>query len=334
MTYKIVSRAGIIQYKGDAFSRINAQFVEAHLQTEDDIIKYAHDADAVIAGPWEPYSRRVIEALSKCKVISRSGIGYNNIDINAATEYGIPVAYVPDAMISEVSDHTMALILSFTRKLIPLIRAVTDGAWQPGGREIIRLITPLYSLGEQTLGLVGLGRIGTAVCKKAKAFGMRLIVHDPYIPLVVIEELGAESVNFDKLLAESDYISIHAPLTDETRQLFGLEQFKKMKPTAYIINTSRGELIDKEALVNALSSVYLAGAGLDVTDPEPLEPNDPLLKMENVIITAHTAFYSERSMSELSRRSVDAVLSVLNGQWPRDLVNPSVKESANCRLMK
>ena len=331
MKYKIVAKTGLVSDKEKDFSAIDAQLIEAALTSEDEIIKEASDADAVIVGAVEPYSKRVIEALTKCRVISRQGIGCNNIDLIAATEQGIPVAYVPDASTVEVSDHAMALILCFSRKLFTISQAVKEGVWQPG--KVMRtLVSPLYRLSEHTLGLVGLGRIGKAVCEKAKTFGMRTIIYDPYISEVVVKGLGAEPVDFDTLVAESDYISLHAPLTEETRHLFGLEQFKKMKPTAYIINTARGGLIDEEALITALTEGYLAGAGLDVTEPEPPRPDNPLIKMENVIITGHTAFYSERSISELSRCAGEAVIAALTGQWPAQLANPEVKDRANCRL--
>ena len=332
MTYKVVARAGLIRDKGASLSKIGAQLVEALLLSEDDIIREAYDADAVMAGANDAYSKRVIEALSKCKVISRFGVGYSNIDLAAATEQGIPVAYVPDASITEVSDHAIALLLSFSRKLFPICKAVREGAWQPGKTIIPTIIRPIRRLSEQTLGLVGLGRIGSTVCRKARALVMRTIVYDPYLSQEAAEALGAEKVNFERLLAESDYISLHAPLTLETRHIFGLEQFKKMKPTAYIINTARGGLIDEAALIAAVSGGYIAGAGLDVTDPEPPRPDNPLINMENVIMTAHTSYYSERSASELARCAAEAVIAALTGQWPSHIANPEVKDRTNCRL--
>lgn len=330
MKYRVITRSGIIHYRGDALSRIDAQLFDAPLLTEDEIIQFAADADAVIAGPYEPYTRRVIIALKKCRLIMRAGIGYNNIDVAAATESGIPVFYIPDAMTKEVSDHTIALVLCFSRKIIEINAAAKKGAWQRG--EIKKLIKPLHSLSQQTLGLFGLGRIGTAVCSKAKALDMRVIVYDPYVSSSVIEQLGAEPVEFDRLLAESDYLSLHTPLTGETKHSFGLDQFRKMKPTSILINTARGALIKEDELVEALSKGYIGGVGLDVTDPEPPVLNSPFMKMENVILTGHTAFYSERSLAELTDRSIDAVVTALKGEWPANLVNPEVKKSPICRL--
>ena len=331
MKYKVVSLLGIVSDKAEVLSTIDAQLIEASLKSEYDIIKEAGDADAVVVGSIEPYTKKAIEALKKCKIISRQGIGYNNIDVVAATEQGIPVSYVPDASTAEVSDHAMALILSFSRKLISVNQAAKEGTWQ-SGRGLGALVHPLHRLNEQTLGLIGLGRIGKAISQKAKAFGLKILVHDPYVTEATARELGIEPVDLEKLLSESDYISIHAPLTEETRHLFKLEQFRKMKPSAYIINTSRGGLIDEQALITALSKGYIAGAGLDVTDPEPPHPDNPLLKLKNTIITAHSAFYSERSAEELRQCAIQAVLDALTGKWPVQLANPEVKDRPNCRL--
>jgi D-3-phosphoglycerate dehydrogenase len=191
----------------------------------------------------------------------------------------------------------------------------------------------MFRLSEQTVGVVGAGRIGGAFVHKAKAFGMRVMVYDPYLPAESIEKMGVESVDFDCLLRESDFISLHTPVTDETRHIFGLEEFKKMKPTSYIINTGRGELINEKALLTALSNGYIAGAGLDVVTPEPPSPDNPLIKLDNVIVTAHSAFYSESSLREMRQRTVQAVVTALRGEWPPHLANPQVKERSNRRIL-
>lgn len=332
MNYKIVARAGMVGDAGASLAKIDGQLVESLLVSEEDIIRDAGDADAVIVGPTEPYTRQVIEALTKCKVISRSGIGCNNIDLLAATKVGIPVAYVPDASTVEVSDHALALLLSLSRRIIPINKLAKDGTWQPGKTVIPSVMKPIRRLSEQTLGLYGLGRIGSSVCKKARGFGLKVLTYDPFVSDAVAIEKGAEKVDFEELLIRSDYISLHAPLTRETAQVFGLDQFKKMKPTAYIINTARGGLINEPDLVTAIKDGLIAGAGLDVTDPEPPKQDNPLLELESVIITAHTSFYSERSVSELSQNAVEAVVAALQGQWPRNIINPDVKNRANCRL--
>jgi len=332
MSFKVVSGVGGGPDYEAELSQVDAQLVLASIWTEDDLIKNAGDADAVMVGTIEPYTRRVIEAMTKCRVISRLGVGYDNIDLEAATEQGIAVAYVPDASIIEVSDHAVALLLALSRKLIPVDRAAKNGLWQVGKLEIFVMRMPMFRLSEQTIGVVGAGRIGSVFVRKARAFVARVIVYDPYLSAETVEKMGAEQVDFESLLRESDFISVHAPATEETKHLFSLEEFKKMKPTAFIINTARGEIIDEAALFTALSEGYIAGAGLDVTYPEPPDADNPLLKLENIIVSAHSAFYSDHSFMELRRRTLEAVVRALRGEWPRDLVNPEVTKSSNRRI--
>lgn len=332
MPFTVVSGIGGGRDIEEQLAEVDAKLVLAPVWTEDDLIRSAADADAVMVGATEPYTRRVIKELAKCRVISRTGVGYNNIDAAAATEEGIAVAIVPDASIDEVSDHAMAFLLTFSRKLVPIGRAVRDGAWQLGRREIFELRSPMFRLNEQTTGVVGAGRIGGAFIRKARAFGMRVIVYDPHLSEETIREKDGEKVDFGQLLQESDFISLHCPANEETRHMFGSDEFKKMKPTACMINTARGEIIDEEALYDAVTTGKIGGAGLDVTDPEPPAPDTPLLHLDNVIVTAHSAFYSERSLAALRQRTVEATVAALRGQWPRDLANPEVKERANRRI--
>jgi D-3-phosphoglycerate dehydrogenase len=309
-----------------------ARLVRAPLWTEDDIRKAAADADGVLVGAAEPYTAGVIQVLGKCKVISRVGIGYNNIDVKEATRQGIPVAIVLDASVHEVSDHAMALLLAFSRRLLPLVQGLRRGVWKSGSTEIFAVRGQMFRLKEQTLGLVGVGRIGSRVAPKARAFGMRVLGYDPYLSARELEERGAEKVDFEQLLTESDYISIHAPLTPETEKMFGLREFQKMKPSAVIINTSRGGILDETALHQALLGGAIAGAGLDVCDPEPPSPENPLLQMEQVLVTGHSAFFSLSSMLELQHKATEAILMALRGEWPPMLVNPEVKEQKNRRI--
>ncbi|MFH1031794.1 MAG: C-terminal binding protein [Chloroflexota bacterium] len=332
MPFNVISGIGSNQDLVEELSRIDARLVKAPVWIEDDIISNARDADAVMAANIEPYTRRVIQALKKCKVISRMGAGYDNIDVAAATEEGIPVAYIPDASIAEVSDHALALLLALSRKIITVDRLVKRGAWQMGNREIYDARIPMYRLSEQTVGVVGAGKIGSAFIGKAKALGLKVIVYDPYLSAESAKKLGAAPVDFERLLHESDYVSLHAPLTNETRHLFNIKAFKKMKPTAYIINTSRGELINEKDLIITLTEHVIAGAGLDVTEPEPPSPDNPLIKLDNVIITAHSGFYSEHALKELRLRTAGAVVMALRGEWPPIIANPEVKERSNRRI--
>ncbi len=302
--------------------------------TEEDIIKYAADADAVIVGATDPYTKRVIQTLGKCRIMSRMGIGYNNIDVEEATRQGIPVTVVLDASVHEVSDHAMAFLLGFSRKIFPLAQAVRNGTWKAGSNEIIKVRGQMFRLNQQTLGVVGVGRIGGRMSPKARAFGMRVLGYDPYLSALELQQKGAEKVEFDQLLGESDFISLHAPLSPETREMFGLKEFRKMKPTAVIINTARGALIDEQALHQALVEGAIAGAGLDVCEPEPPDPKNPLFQLEQVLVSGHSAFFSESSMMELQQKATEAVIAALRGDWPPVLVNPEVKEQKNRRTIK
>ena len=333
MAAKVVTREGLeLSLAEEILSKAGAQLVVAPLWSEDEIAKYAADADAVIVGSTEPYTPKAIQALTRCKIISRYGIGYSNIDVKEATRQGIPVSIVADAGMHEVSDYALAFILAFSRKLFPLIQTVRAGNWKPGRGEIMKARGKMFRLNQQVLGLVGMGRIGALVAQKAKAFGLRVLVYDPYITAEAAQKAGAERADFDRVLRESDYISLHAPLTPETKKLFGLKEFKKMKPTAYIINAARGALIDEQALGQAITEGLIAGAGLDVTDPEPPLPDNPLLKLDGVFLTGHSSWASEKSSEELQQRAAENVVIALQGKYPSSLVNPEVKEQKNRRI--
>jgi len=291
--------------------------------TEDEVLSVVRDADAVIS-VFEPFTRNVIEQLANCRLITNFGVGYQNIDVAAATDCGVCVANNPEYCLEEVSDHALTLLLSLARKILPLNKAVRDG--KTGYGEIAQARGQVFRLRGQTLGLVGFGRIPRTLVPKARGFGFRIIAHDPFVPAAVAKEVGVEMVGFDRLLEESDYISVHAALTPENEGMFGLQQFKKMKPTAFLINTARGALVDGNALYTALSEGLIAGAGLDVTEPEPINPDSPLLKLENVIFTGHSAYFSEASVVEQRKWPVEEIARVLTGEWPRALVNPQVRE--------
>jgi len=333
MAIKVVTREGLgLDLAEEMLSKAGAQLIVAPLWSEEEIAKHAADADAVIVGSTEPYTEKAIRAMTRCKIISRYGIGYSNIDVKEATRQGIPVAIVTDASMHEVSDYALAFILAFSRKLFPLIQTVRAGNWKPGRGEIMKARGKMFRLNQQVLGLVGMGRIGALVAEKAKAFGLRVLVYDPYVSPEAAQKAGAERVDFDRVLRESDYISLHAPLTPETNKLFGLKEFQKMKPTAYIINAARGALIDEQALGQAITEGLIAGAGLDVTNPEPPLPDNPLLKLDRVFLTGHSSWCSESSTRELQQRAAENVLLVLQGKWPSSLVNPEVKEQKNRRI--
>ena len=294
---------------------INPEFVVSSCTTEDDVISIARDADAII-NEFAPITRRVIEALGKCKIIARYGTGVDNVDIEAATEHGIIVANVPDYCFDEVSTQAMALILACARKIVLLDHMVrVKRKWD------FDVAKPLFRTQGKTLGLFGGGRIAQAVAKKASGFDFKIIAYDPYLKKAFSQ---VKLVDFPTLLSTSDYISIHAPLTNETRHAFGEDQFRRMKETAYLINTARGGIVDEKALYKALKEGWIAGVGFDVMEKEPPNWSNPLLELDNVIITRHTAYYSQESFFELKTKVAEAVLAVLTGRLPRTFVNPKV----------
>ena len=326
---------GAVPIYDELLTRLGAEVEKTFCTTEEELISACSEADAVIAAgtritPGYVFSPKVIENLNKCRIIALMSIGYDNVDVAAATEKGICVANAPDYCLEEVSDHAMALILACARKFYQLLPDIKSGKWSTQA-EYSSVLKPLHRLSRQTLGLIGFGKIPRTIVPKAKAFGFRIIAYDPHVPNTMFKTFKIESVGLDQLLEESDFISLHALLTPETKHMMGLQQFKKMKPTAYFINTARGELVDEKALYTALSEGLIAGAGLDVLEPEPPGPDNPLLKLNNALITGHSAYYSEESREELFIRPWEEVARVLQGEWPHGLVNPQVKERFRAR---
>jgi D-3-phosphoglycerate dehydrogenase / 2-oxoglutarate reductase len=275
----------------------------------DDILAVARDADAVLV-TYAKLPGDLLRQLTRCKAIGRFGLGVDNIDIPAAAELGITVTYVPDYCMHEVSDHAMALLLGLARK-IPLSNALVQA-----GRWDMPAVVPIHRLVGRVLGLVGFGNIPRALAPKAKAFGLRVVTHDPYVSQQALAAAGVEGVSFDRLLEISDFVSIHAPLMPATRGLFNAEVFRKMKTGALLINTARGPLVDEEALVSALDSGRLGGAALDVVGVEPLPKDSRLIGRDNVILTPHTAFYSVEALNELQTKCAADVARVLSGEAP------------------
>jgi D-3-phosphoglycerate dehydrogenase len=304
----------------------NAEFLHRACDTEDEVIVLTQNSDAVVIG-HEPYTRRVVERLGSCRLMCTPKAGYDNIDVAAATERGICVSNVAGVSSEEASDHAMALLLSCARKLFQEDRAVRAGLWRsihgPEMEAVWRGIAPLRG---RTLGLIGLGQAGRALVPKAKGFGMRVLVYDPYVPDDVVRELEVERSDLDRLLKESDFVSVHSALTARNRHMLGREQFRLMKPGAYFINTARGGLVDEKALLEALTEKRIAGAGLDVLEVEPARMDNPLLKLENVIVTGHSAHYSDKAIATIRRRPEEDVARIRSGGWPIGWVNPEVKE--------
>jgi D-3-phosphoglycerate dehydrogenase len=292
-----------------ALARLDPEFRMAKSASADDILAVARDADAVLV-TYAKLPGELLRQLKRCKAIGRFGLGVDNIDLPAAKELGIAVNYVPDYCLREVSDHAMALLLALARK-VPFSNAlVQSGRWE------VPPIVPLRRLEGQVLGLIGFGNIPRALAPKAKAFGLKVLTHDPYVSKDVLASADVEGVGFDDLLARSDFISVHAPLMSATRGLMNAAAFGKMKKGALFINTARGPLVDEAALIAALDSGHLGGAALDVVTTEPLTRESPLIGRDNVILTPHTAFYSVEALEELQTKCAADVARVLSGEKP------------------
>ena len=337
MSYKVVMLVAnpMIPHEEADYRGIGVEFIPRPCQTEEEIIKAARDADFILTFK-KPVTRKVIEQLERCRLIYNIGTGYETIDMAAATEHGICVSY-PDAYCSEeVAEHAMALILACARKLVRLDRAVREGKWESYEKREIRfnILPPMLPIKGKALGLIGFGRIARKLVPKAKGFEMRVLALDPYVPASVFDEYDVEAVTLDYLLENSDFLSVHAAFTSDARHMLGAEQFKRMKPTAYVINCARGEFIDEAALYQALSRGEIAGAALDVIQEEKMPPDHPLLKLDNVIITPHTAYYSEESLARMRRRPFEEIERMVNGQWPQWLLNTEVKKKFEQRWGK
>lgn len=301
-------------------AEIGAELIVAETGAEDELIALAPEADGILTN-WKSTTGNVIQAARQCQVIGRTGIGVDNIDVDTATALGIVVTNVPTFCVDEVSDHAMALLLACARKVPLLDRGVRAGKWD-------RDVGPtMHRMRGQTLGMIGLGKIGEAIPPKAKAFGLEILAYTPRLTPQIAQKHGVECTNLHELLARSDFITIHAPLTPETEGLIGEKELRQMKPTAYVINTSRGDIIDSTALHKALVEGWIAGAALDVLPQEPPAAGEPLLSLKNVVITPHAAFMSEESIYDLEVKAATAVAKVLSGQMPESVVNPEVLEN-------
>jgi D-3-phosphoglycerate dehydrogenase / 2-oxoglutarate reductase len=312
----------------DLLQSTDIELVNQKAMTEDEIIAVAHDADAIIGiVSVHPFTRRLLSALPKCRVIAGVGIGYDTSDVQAGADLGIPITNVPDYCLDEVSGLAITLMMALWHKLLPLDKAVREHRvlFTQDRKALDRFAAPIFRMRDQTLGVVGVGKIGTVTALKAKGLGMRVLGCDPYVLQPVMESRGVKPVDFNTLLAESDFITTHTVLNAETNKIWGYEQFKRMKRTAYFINTSRGGVVDQEGLIRALKEGLIAGAGLDVTLDEPPAADNPLLTMSNVILTGHSAWYSVPADLDLHRRPMTQVLEALNGQWPTYALNPEGK---------
>src|SRR5215475_4885754 len=296
---------------------LGAELRPAQCKSEEEIIELTRGADAIL-NCYAKMTARVIEKLDRCKIIARYGIGVDNVDLAAATRAGILITNVADYCIDEVSDHALALILSLSRRIIAADTGVKSGKWSVTAHAEIR------RLRGQTLGLLGFGKIAKALASKVQPLGMKVLVYDPYLEPALIAQEGTEAVNLDRLLAEADAISIHVPFSPETHNLLGQGELARMKPTAFLINTSRGGIVDELALAESLKAGRIGGAALDVLSVEAPPPDHPLLQAPNIILTPHLAFYSRQSVIELQTKAAEEVARALKGEPPRSPINREV----------
>ena len=290
-------------------------------KTEDDVIAIARDADAIIL-QYAPITGRVLDGLPRCLVAVRYGVGVDTVDLAAATARGVMVANVPDYCIEEVSDHAIAMLLSLWRGVSAYDRAIRNGTWSTTERP------PMPRLSGKVLGVIGVGRIGAQTARKGAGVGMRVVGYDPYLSAL---PAGVQKVTLDELLGQADAISLHMPLTAESRHLIDETALRKMKPTALLVNTARGGIVDTAALIRALREGWIAGAALDTLEQEPVPRDSPLLLLPNVILNPHAGWYSDQSVPELKRKTAETAIAVLRGQRPTSVVNSDVLASPALR---
>ncbi len=293
---------------------VGATMIPLQATSEADLLDAVPEADGLLVC-YAPVTGRVIERLTRCRVISRYGIGYDNVDVQAATSRGIYVTNVPDYCVDEVSDHALALLLACARKVPFLDRRVRGGRWDA------RDAAPMGRLRGRILGLVGFGKIPRRLAGTAEALGLQVVAYDPFVGAEEMAPFHVAKVTLEDLLARSDFVSVHAPLAAGTRGLIGEQALRSMQPTAYLINTSRGPLVSQQALVRALREGWIAGAALDVLETEPPADAGALRALDTLIITPHVAFYSEESVRELQQKAAENVVRVLTGLAPLYPVN-------------
>jgi D-3-phosphoglycerate dehydrogenase len=318
------SRLAPYAYERQTLRELGAEFVVGNCATEDEVIARGQSAEILFVSGEGLATGKVMAALPACRLIVRWGVGYDNIDVVAATAHGIAVANAPTYCGDEVAEHAIALLLAISRRVVWAHERMRSGAWPAADG-------PIHRLAGRTLGIIGCGRIGAKVAARARGLGFRVIAYDRYRAADDLRAIGVEPRTFDEVLAEADYLTLHVPLTNETRQLIDAAALAKLKPEAMIVNTSRGAVIDQAALIEALASGRLAGAALDVFDGEPLDAASPLRTMEHVVLTPHTAAYSIESIEALRVEMCETVGQWLADDWSERVVNPEVRERLRAR---
>jgi len=295
---------------------IGATLRPFNVTTEEEVAAACQEADGLLV-TYAKVGKVALAGMPKLKIVVRTGVGYDSLDVPAATARKVMVANVPDYCVSDLTEHTMALLLTWWRRILELDKQVRTEGWG-------RPVKPVYRLEGKTLGILGMGRMGQALAVRARGFGLKLLGYDPYIPPTAFAALGVEPVGLEHLLRASDIVTIHSLLSAETRGIICERTLRTMKPTAVIINTARGGLIATDDLVRALKEGWIAGAALDVTEPEPLPLEHPIRTLPRVLLTPHAAWYSEEAEPELRRRAARTVVEALRGERPATLLNPEV----------
>jgi D-3-phosphoglycerate dehydrogenase / 2-oxoglutarate reductase len=309
------TRYGDLSLERRALAPLGVGLSESAGRTEEEIIAASEGAEVILCGGAPKITAAVIRQLPELRAVVRYGIGVDTVDLTECTKRGIYVANVPDYCIDEVATHALTLILNWSRKLPIAQQTIKSGAWD------IAPLRPLESPRDQVLGLVGFGRIAQALCRMSRAIGFQVWAHDPYVEKSRIQKKGAKPVSLKQLVRGADFISLHLPLTAKTRHIIDAQTLRQMKTTSCLINTARGELVDQDALQQALMDGRIGGAGLDVMEHEPPEGDHPLRFSERIVITPHCAWYTNRSQMELRQKACAEVIRVLRGAVPKHLVN-------------
>jgi len=322
-----VERAAIaapLSDEAEVIKKAGIELVDIDAATENEIIAKAKDADVVFI-VRTAFTRRVFENLPKLRAVIRCGVGYDNVDVDAATDNHVLVVNIRDFCFEEVSNHAIALLMACAKKLARMNHLLKTDSWGASRR----IMEPMGSIWGQTIGIVGCGNIGRMTARKAQCFGLNVIGHDPYVDRKLAKESGIALKSLPEVMGESDYVSLHPCLNKETFHLIGEKELHMMKPSAYLVNTSRGSVVDEPALIRALQDKRIAGAGLDVFEKDPIDPDNPLLKMDNVIVTPHSASYCDASFKRLRISVGEEAVRVAKGRWPRNVVNKEVKPKVN-----
>ena len=309
----------------DLFESADIEVIEGRVANEDEMVELMREVDGAQVGVWPLTSRHVLENCPKLKVVSRFGVGVDSIDLEAATELGILVCNVPGSNTSEVADHAMALLLALTRKVVDASNTTREGVWKDDPRRNAGYYSAVRRIAGHSVGIIGFGNIGRAFANRIRGFGpAEIIAYDPYVTQIDADIYGVKMVDLETLLSQSDYITIHSSATEETYHLIDEANLTKMKSSALLINTARGPIVDGSALADALKNGVIEGAGLDVTEEEPIDSDDPLLTLSNCIVTPHVAGFSPTFLEDCAIRQAENIIIALNAKKPHGLANPEV----------